>query len=171
MSTFTSALFEQVRAYHLAHGDDYGSETSREKKYRAIRDLIPHKSDRTLLDVGCGTQQFRTWVPRMEYVGIDLIYNENVMDETRHFDVVIANGCLYQLPNQRAARELLHHCWTLADEAFIWNSLDYWGHFSVGELHLDPYDSARWARKLAGSGRVVLRMDYLPGDFSIGMYR
>lgn len=166
-----SAVYEKVRVYHEAHGDDYGSKRSRDLKYKAIRDLIPHKSDRSLLDVGCGSGQFRSWVPRLRYTGIDLIYGENVMDETRHFDVVVANGLVYKLPNEREAKRLLGKCWELTDEAFIWTSLDKWGHYHVEELHLDPYEMARWARKVAGSGRVKLDMSYLPGDFAILMLR
>jgi hypothetical protein len=88
------ATYEKIKAYHQEHGDDYGTELSRECKYRAVRDLIPHRSDRTLLDVGCGAQKFRSFVPRMDYVGIDLVFGQNVMDETRHFDVVVCNGCV-----------------------------------------------------------------------------
>lgn len=171
MTAITDTLYENVRRYHETHGDDYGSKRSRDLKYKAVRDLIPHKSDRTLLDVGCGAGLFKSWVPRLTYTGIDLIYGQNVMDEERHFDVVIANGCLYKLPDVRAAKELLHHCWELADEAFIWTSLDKWGHFHVDELHLCPYDMARWARKVAGSGYVKLDMSYLPGDFAILMLK
>lgn len=165
------SVFEAVREYHVTTGDDYGSENSRHKKYCAIRDLIPHKSDRTLLDVGCGSQQFRSWVPRLEYTGIDLVYDQNVMDETRLFDVVIANGLVYKLPDERAAKELLHHCWGLATEAFVWTSLDYWGGYTHGELRLDPFVMARWARRVAGSARVKLDMSYLPGDFAVAMYK
>lgn len=167
----TAIVYEKVKQYHAEHGDDYGSKRSRDLKYKAIRDLIPHKTDRTLLDVGCGSGQFKAWVPRLRYTGIDLIFGENVMDETRHFDVVVANGLLYKLPSEREAKALLKHCWSLADEALIFTSLNMWGHYHVEELHLCPYETFRWAAKLAGAGRVKVDASYLPGDFCVLMLR
>lgn len=167
----TALLYEKVRQYHQQHGDDYGSKRSRDLKYKAVRDLIPHKSDRSLLDVGCGAGHFKAWVPRLRYTGIDLLYGQNVLDETRTYDIVVANGCVYKLPTERAAKELLHHCWTLAEEAFIFTSLNVWGHYHIDELHLDPYETFRWAARLAGNGRVKVDASYLAGDFAILMLR
>lgn len=164
------SVFEQVRLYHEVHGDDI-SEASRPLRYKAIRRLLPAKSGKTLLDVGCGTRQFRKFVPHLTYTGIDLLEGTNVLDYELRHDYVIANGLVYKLPSQQAARDLILHCWDLADEALIWTSLDKWAHFHVEELTLCPYDSARWARRVAGAGKVALDMSYKPGDFCIAMYK
>lgn len=167
----TAVLYDRVRAYHQEHGDDYGSESSREKKYRACRDLLPSKAGKRLLDVGCGTRQFKRWVPRHTYFGIDLVNGENVLDVEEHFDLTVANGLIYRLPDERVARQLLMHIWSITDEAMVWTSKDRWSHFHAEELSLCPYDAARWARKVAGPGRVKLDMSYLPGDFAILMLK
>ncbi len=157
----TLTIYERVTAYHVIHGDDVGSEESRQARYSAILSLIPHKSDRT--------RRFKARVPRMDYTGIDLLEGANVMDETRRFDVVIANGLIYKLPDEHEAMRLLDHCWKLATEAFIFTSLDSWEHYHAEELTLDPADVLQWARKRANG--VVVDCSYKPGDFAVGMFR
>jgi hypothetical protein len=54
-----------------------------------------------------------------------------------------------------------------ATPASTWS--DRWAHYAEGELTLDPYDTARWARRVAG--KVRLDMSYKPGDFLVAMLR
>lgn len=165
------SVYEKVRQYHEAAGDDYGTEASRLKKYAAVVSLLPVQAGKTLLDVGCGTQRFRDSVPDVTYVGVDLVDGVNVLDLQGHWDLVVANGILYKLPDERTAKHLLYHCWQLADEAFVWTSLDQRGCYIEGELRLDPVEMLRWARKIAGTGMVKLDASYLPHDFAVAMYR
>jgi hypothetical protein len=171
--TVDKALFERIRRYHTRRGDDYGSEASRERKYRAILDHIQldHVQldpDDTLLDVGCGKRRFRAYV-ECGYTGIDLVEGVNVMDYNVRHDWVVANGIVYKLGTEREARKVLEKCWHLCEKGFVFTSLDRWAHYAEGELTLDPYDTARWARRVAG--KVRLDMSYKPGDFLVAMLR
>lgn len=170
-ASMTALAYDRVRVYHQQHGDDYGSEASRALKYRAVKGLLPAVAGKTLLDVGCGQRRFQRLVRQAVYTGIDLVEGTNVLDVEDHYDLVVANGVIYKLSDERAAKRLLYHCWTLADEAFVFTSKDAWGHVHAEELSLDCEETFRWARKLAGPGRVRLDAGYMAGDFCIGMYR
>jgi SAM-dependent methyltransferase len=158
-----------VTEYHRVHGDDYGSQNSRDLKYAAVRRLLPAKSGKSLLDVGCGTRKFRAWVPRLTYTGIDLLDGTDVLDFELQHDYVVANGVVYKLGAEWEALRLLDHCWELAREAFVFTSLDSWTHFHAEELTLDPADVLQWARKRAS--RVVVDCSYKIGDFAVLMMR
>jgi len=160
--------FDAIRDYHVTHGDDYGSEQSRKAKYAAVLSMLDLQSWHTLLDVGCGDEHFRECVG-CEYLGIDLVRGENVMDWDVVSDWVVANGILYKLHDEREAQKVLEKCWSLARVGFVFTSLDRYKHFCEAELTLDPFEMARWADKRANG--IVLRLDYKPGDFAVLMLR
>lgn len=162
------SVYEAVREYHLVHGDDYGSELSRQRKYRAILSLINPAPYDILLDVGCGERRFRDLVT-CGYRGIDVLEGENVMDFDQPHEWVVANGIVYKLKDEREAKRVLGKCWSLCTKGFVFTSLNDWEHFHPDELALDPYSMIRWAHRIANGS--VLKMDYKPGDFAILMRR
>jgi hypothetical protein len=122
----------------------------------------------TLLDVGCGDRRFRDHVV-CGYHGIDLVEGNNVIDYETSHDWVVANGIVYKMGSVREARRVLAKCWQLCEKGLVFTSLDCWAHYAEGELTLDPYETARWARRIAG--KVKLDMSYKPGDFIVAMFR
>ena len=158
--SFTSA--GAVRIYHESRGDDYGSETSRLKKYEAILSLMPTRND--VLDAGCGARRFRDFLPaHCEYTGIDILEGQNALDYHWRHDIVIANGLLYRV-SAREGRKLLRHLWGLAREALIFTSLR---HGDPGETTWTPGEALAFA--LALTDKVALRADYLPHDFAVAL--
>ena len=164
-----------VRAYHETRGDDYGSEESRQKTYRAVWDglfpLLPVFDDFTLLDVGCGSRRleelFRKRWSYMRYTGIDLRTGTNVLDYHHKHDVVVGLGVLYKAKNPW---ELLEHMWSLAGKALVVDSLSTWAKTkNEDELHLEPGDTLEWAGHM--TSKVILRHDFQPHRFMLYLYR
>lgn len=166
--------FRSVVAYHRDHGDDYGSEASRQAKYKAVMHAVARcpQAD-TLLDVGCGAREFQRFVPHLDYTGVDLLDGVNVLDVTDRYDLVVANGIFYKLPAdtaQLAATLLLTHMWKLARQALVFTSLSTWAPARPGEYRISPLVIVSFCRRTM-STRLVLDHSYLPHDFTVAVYR
>lgn len=158
-----------ILAYHTEHGDDYGSETAREAKYRAILSLA-YFHGKTVLDAGCGSRRFQGWLPSScTYTGVDLLDGEDIWDYRDPHQIVVANGILYKLLDQDAAWRMVEHLWSLTEETLIFTSLSSWDGAREDELVLNPV----WTllRCINLSRCLTLRHDYLPGDFTVALRR
>lgn len=164
-------VWDRIRDYHHEHGDDYGSEEAREAKLRVILNAVPTWDHKTVLDVGCGTRALESRLPGSAvYTGIDLLDGQNVLDWTEPHDIVVANGVLYKLESSSRAFELIEYTWEhLAREALIVTSLSAWGGEREGELVFEP--QVLWRHCSYLTRKLALRHDYLPGDFTIALYR
>ncbi len=159
------SVYEAVRAYHETHGDDFGSLRSRIVRYDAAILMLPQDFT-SMLDVGCGSGEFRRWWNGDEqYTGIDLLTGTNVLDWTERRDVVVALGVLYQVPREEQKR-LIKHMWKLCRQALIVQTITQG---DEGEHTISPSELAGIAWKL--TPKIALRNDYLPNDVTIGLYR
>jgi hypothetical protein len=162
------SAFERVLAYHQTRGDDYSSDASREAKYRVLLEAFDY-TRKDVLDAGCGTRQLAALLPKSNYTGIDLLEGQNVLDEIREFDIVVAGGIFYLLSWEWMCR-IITHMWGLAREGLVFNTLsshapDQWS----GGFYADPVETLRFCLSLSPS--VILRHDYLPHDFTVALYR
>lgn len=164
-----------VRAYHETRGDDYGSEESRQKTYRAawegIRWSCSSPDEWNVLDVGSGEGHLETYLRmrlgRMRYTGIDLKIGTNILDYDLEHDVVVGLGVLYKTDNPWA---LLEHMWSLAGTILIVDSLSTWAETkNEDELYLEPGDTLEWAAHL--TRKAILRHDFQPHRFMLYLYR
>lgn len=162
-------VFDKVRDYHIAVGDDFGHENTRHIRYDAALSLFPATYE-SLLDVGCGSGRFRLWWNgHGSYTGIDLLQGQNVLDHHDHHDVVVALGVLYRV-SWEVQSVLISHMWGLAEKALVVQTLCFPRDQVRGEHPVDPLRLFRLARTL--TDKVQLRTDYLDGrDITIGLYR
>lgn len=164
------SVYQLIRDYHALHGDDV-SEPSRYARYNTILELIDlAKAPASMLDVGSGAGRLERYLNRYHYTGIDLLDGVNVLDWHEPADVVVANGIFYKLPHSEEAWRLIKHMWGLARHALIFTSLSTWApHHNPDELYLNPANTLLRCYHLTQN--IVLRHDYLPHDFAIGLYK
>ena len=163
------SVYDEVRAYHEQVGDDYGREHNRFVRYDAALSLFPPLYD-GLLDVGCGTGQFRVWWKEStHYTGIDLLEGQNVLDYHEPHGVILGLGIFYRVFHGEQFR-LLSHLWDLAEVAVVAQTITTEHGQHPGEYPADPVQWLRFARTL--TPKVALRMDYMDGrDMTIALYR
>jgi SAM-dependent methyltransferase len=193
----TAALY---RERWLAHGHsyrtlDWGSQESQERRFAVLADIGIADGAR-VLDVGCGLGHFATWLAdrgtHVQYTGLDLtpelvtaaaqehphhrfvhgsVLDPSVLTE-EHFDVVVASGifCSYPVGGVERMRQVLQRMWGWAAVGLAFNSLSTWApQQDEGEFHADPLETLSFCRSL--SGRLALRHDYHPRDFTIHVGR
>lgn len=162
------AVFERVVEYHRERGDDYSSPMTREAKYRVMLEACDFV-ERSILDVGCGSGQFEKLLPHSSYTGIDLLFGQNVLEEDRRFDIVVAGGIFYLL-TWEWMKILIEHMWGLARESLVFNTVSALAPTkSHRGFYADPSKTLAFCQAL--TPWVVLRHDYLPHDFTVAMHR
>jgi ubiquinone/menaquinone biosynthesis C-methylase UbiE len=170
---------------------DYGSEERQKAKFLVLSQFISSK-DSEILDVGCGTGEFYTLLQENVeiklYQGIDLskkmidicrqkhpdvvFAQQNVLDVTRKFDFLIANGIFYliQENSMEEMQKIIKHMFQLAKKGIAFNSLSSWAtKQESGEFYANPFKVLEFCSTL--TSKLVLRHDYLPHDFTIYMYK
>jgi SAM-dependent methyltransferase len=193
----TAALY---RERWLAHGHsyrtlDWGSRESQQRRFAVLADIGIADGAR-VLDVGCGLGHFATWLAdrgtRVQYTGLDLtpelvtaaqeqhpahrFVHGSVLDlsvlPNEDFDIVVASGIFFSYPMGGAPRmrQVIQRMWAWARIGLAFNSLSTWApQQDDGEFHADPLETLAFCRRL--SGRLALRHDYHPRDFTLHMVR
>lgn len=170
---------------------DWGSEASQRARFEVLTAIGPLGHSR-VLDVGCGLGDLWPFVkalaPSVDYEGWDI--NPRMVaaaaarfPEARFRTVDIAAG---DAPGERVDWVLASGIFYLRDEAFLasaverlfarcrrgvaFNTLSAWARQrEPGEFYADPARVLDVCRALGG--RVTLRHDYLPHDFTVYLYR
>ncbi len=169
---------------------DAGSQESVEARYIALRSIYD-MSNKTVLDVGCGTGGLAPWVTCKEYTGIDisakaveigkkatgfnLIHADicqyapiDVMTgKPKKYDVVLAQGIFYKLPADHTGYyqvvKMIESMFQLSNEVVAFTALCTWPYGpSKTELRLDPAATLELLRRF--TSKLVLRTDYWKGD-------
>ena len=187
---------QRVCAYYEAlleeHGPtvavaDASSQEHQEIRYKVITEMADFK-DKSVLDVGCGLGWFGDYLtqryPTTQYFGVDLSqkvidqarllrpYAFGVMDiltndkPTELFDIVVGNGIFYLLRENPYAYMfgLIGRMLDLSRSVVIFNALAM---ADIGEFSVDINRVMDWTEGL----RTVVRRDYLPHDFTVGIYK
>ena len=199
MEQMWEAHKQRVCAYYEALLDQHGptvavadasSQEHQEIRYRVITEMADFRG-KSVLDVGCGLGWFGDYLtkryPTAQYFGVDLSqrvidqarvlrpYAFGVMDILKNekpaelFDIVVGNGIIYLLHHAKLVFDLIKRMIELSREVTIFNSLNTSHIGNRCELLIDPEEIIEW--NLHEGLRMAIRDDYLPHDFTVGIYK
>jgi SAM-dependent methyltransferase len=164
---------------------DCGSWESHENRLMALSFVSLGRGPGTVLDVGCGVGdllgrqmpgRYTGWdisgaligAARGNWPGADFhVRDLYASTEERAFDYVVASG-LFQFADPLRLRVGVERMWALCRKAVAFNFLTR-ADDTPGEHWHDPLAVLAFCRTL--TPRVVLRMDYLPNDATVYLYR
>ena len=170
---------------------DWGSAASQRARFAALAAVGALDGCR-VLDVGCGLGDLCGYLEgvatRVDYHGCDLnprmVAAAAARHPTRRFavldllredppggshDYVVASGLFY-LRDEAFQHAMVARMFACARRAIAFNSLSAWADRQApGEYYADPGRVLECCHRL--TGRVVLRHDYLPNDFTVYAYR
>jgi SAM-dependent methyltransferase len=165
-------------------------------RFSVLWDELRHWPDASVLDVGCGFADLCTYLRaqgwRGEYRGIDLVPEMVAIARSRHpdadirvLDLTVAGPLVsadfvyeagifnYRLPSgqeKEHATVMLQHMFQTARRAVVCDWLSAYVDFRRPEsCHWDPDFVVRAGRAL--TRRLRLRMDYLPFEFAVILYK
>jgi len=173
----------------------WGSRASQLKRFEVLAGIGDLTGCR-VLDVGCGLADFYAWLrergTRVRYTGLDVTPDLLAMARRRYprltffecgildanapklgqFDYVFASGIFAH--RRTAPVRFLHaavnRMFSLAARGVAFNSLSKWAEQrDPGEFHACPVRTFEACRNF--TGRLVLRHDYHPRDFTVYLYR
>ena len=170
---------------------NWGSHESQQVRFQVLA-AVGDLNGKEILDVGCGLCDFYRYVDErymnVSYQGVDIteamvsgslqrfpalqIQCRDIVNEpfTTEFDYVFASGIFYLLDRPEQAYRIIREMYRIAKRGVAFNSLSGWaGRQDEGELYLDPGEMVNFCHSL--TGRLVLRHDYLPHDFTMYLYK
>lgn len=160
---------------------DYGSAESQTARLTVLAETLDDETrPLTVLDVGCGTGDFRAYVPKgIAYTGWDfsptligaaaatpggtlVIRDLMTSVETGAYDYVVASG-LFQFRGLTYLKKAVTRMYALCRIGVAFNVLTK---TSVPqEIVQDPFTIARWCRTIAPY--LIVRADYRPNDATL----
>lgn len=187
----THDFYQQALSRHgeTAEGVHWNSRYSQECRFDVLRAFLPRDlSDLTLVDVGCGFGDFKTFLAREGelpkcYIGLDALEHmvkvarertgedirlvDALADELPTADYYLCSGAMNTLTREETFR-FIERCFAASRRGFVFNLLRGADNSSVFNYR-HPDEIAAWAEQ-AGA-EVSFREGYLHGDFSAALTR
>ena len=171
----------------------WGSKISQEKRFRVFCDIDNLNSSK-ILDLGCGTGDFNTYLKKkkihVNYTGIDS--NQNMINILKKKNIKCINQSIFNLKKFRNNSydyiflsgalnipvinqnnklfKLLKQMYRISKKGFAINFLSiYSDKINQKEFYMDPKDLVSICHKI--SKKFIIRHDYLPHDFTLLLYK
>jgi len=182
-----------TRHGHHANALYWSSKEIQETRFRVLAE-IGIKSGDSVLDVGCGFADFKSWIEAqgtsVDFTGIDLSPDLIRVAERNHpdarllcgelfdfqfepgcFDWVILSGAMNEQLHDEGvyARKMIAAMFALCNKGLAFNLLDARTIKAHDLQSLEPQEIETYCQSL--SADVILRDDYLANDFTIYMTR
>ncbi len=187
----TDSFYRHAMQVHgdTARGVHWSSTRTQETRFRILRELLPNEIAKlSIVDAGCGFGHLHRWLaargdlPR-RYIGLEIVAPmaeaarectgckilqcDVLADPLPDADWYLCSGAMNTLTREEA-RQFVERCYLAALRGFVFNLLrgpDRSGTFN----YFQPEEVHRWAGEL--DARLEIREGYLPGDFSVGLFR
>lgn len=178
----------------------WGGGVERQKhRFDVLREVGIGASD-SVLDIGCGFADMYELLTEKgwsgEYLGIDL--NQKLLEVAEqkyegvktlcadildnkeldlNYDWTVASGVfnarMKHEDHMKYVTAMLEKMWSFSNKGMAFDFMSTYVDFEHPDaFHMEPGEAIRLAKQLAGNtGRVVLRMDYLPYEFCVYVYK